>query len=245
MPEAVVVVPCFNEERRLSDEDFLALAAAPGMRLLFVDDGSTDRTRERVRVLSARGNGRVDLLELGANRGKGEAVRMGLLRALERSPEAVGYVDADLSTPVDEIVRLHGELERRGVAVVMGARVRMLGSRIERRAVRHYLGRVFATGASILLALPVYDTQCGAKFFRVGEPLRRALERPFRSRWAFDVELIGRLLVGSPPVPASDFLEVPLRRWSDVSGSRLGARGMIATALELVAIGADLRRRRL
>src|SRR5204862_482251 len=85
-----------------------------------------------------------------------------LARALDRGAEVVGYVDADLSTPVAEVARLLDEMEQRGVAVVMGARVALLGTAIQRRALRHYLGRLFATAASIILGLPVYDTQCGA-----------------------------------------------------------------------------------
>jgi len=245
VPEAVIVVPCFNEERRLRDEDFLALAGEPGLHLLFVDDGSKDGTFARLRALRDRVAARIDLLQLERNSGKAEAVRRGLLRALESSPGIVGYVDADLSTPVDEILRLLRELEsRRGATVLMGARVRLLGNMIRRHEMRHYLGRIFATAASIMLRVPVYDTQCGAKFFRAGDALQRALGRPFRSRWAFDVELIGRLLTGSPPVPVSEFVEVPLNTWTDVSGSRLSAFQMIGAALDLVAIGAELRRRR-
>src|SRR5262249_44393814 len=151
--EAVVVVPCFNEERRLRDDDFLALGREPGIRLLFVDDGSTDRTFSHLQSLRERADGHVELLQLAKNSGKAEAVRRGLLRALEGSAAVVGYVDADLSTPVDEILRLCRELDRRGATVVMGARVRLLGSRIDRHEMRHYLGRVFATAASAILRL--------------------------------------------------------------------------------------------
>ena len=73
--------------------------------------------------------------------------------------------------------------------------------------------------ASIILKLPVYDTQCGAKAFRASAALSRALEEPFHARWAFDVELIGRLLANG--LGCRDFVEVPLRRWVDVGGSRL------------------------
>ncbi len=244
MPEAIVVVPCFNEERRLREDDFVALVRDGEVRLLFVDDGSTDGTAGRVRAMADQAGGRIGLLQLQQNRGKGEAVRAGLLRALTGSPAAVGYVDADLSTPPEEILRLHQALDRPGVSVVMGTRIRLLGTRIQREAIRHYLGRVFATAASLALQLPVYDTQCGAKFFRAGDPLRRALAQPFRSRWAFDVELIGRLLTGSPSLSPAEFLEVPLVRWTDVSGSRLGSGQMIGAAIDLIAIAAELRRKR-
>jgi dolichyl-phosphate beta-glucosyltransferase len=122
-----------------------------------------------------------------------------------------------------------------------------LGRHITRRARRHYLGRVFATFASILLRIPVYDTQCGAKVFRATPELRAAIESPFRSSWVFDVELIGRLLVGSTtvaPVPLREFEEMPLREWRDVSGSRLGPGGMARAAIDLAIVGYRLNRSR-
>ena len=70
----------------------------------------------------------------------------------------------------------------------------MMGTDIRRSAVRHYTGRLFATAGSLVLGVPVYDTQCGAKAFRVTDALRAALAEPFVSRWAFDVEVLGRLL---------------------------------------------------
>ena len=247
MQETVVVVPCFNEEERLQDAPFLELAARSGMNLLFVDDGSRDGTATRLAELAARANGNIKVLSLPANRGKGEAVRRGMLEALDRGAQVVGYVDADLSTPVVEVLRLLDEMERRGVAVVMGARVALLGTAIQRRAVRHYLGRIFATAASIVLGLPVYDTQCGAKFFRNTATLRGALSGPFASRWAFDVELIGRLLQGDggvAPLRAGDFVEIPLQRWRDVSGSKVRSGHMIRAACDLVAIARRLRGQR-
>ena len=236
MQETVVIVPCFNEEARLEDGPFLELAARSGLNLLFVDDGSRDKTATRLAHLAARGNGSIDILSLPANRGKGEAVRLGMLEALDRGAPVVGYVDADLSTPVAEVLRLLAEVERRGVAVVMGARVALLGTTIQRRPLRHYLGRVFATAASIILGLPVYDTQCGAKFFRNTAAVRAALAVPFVSRWAFDVELIGRLLQGDPPLRPADFVEIPLQRWIDVSGSKIGPLQMVRTAWDLAVI---------
>ena len=246
MQETVVVVPCFNEAARLEDASFLELATRPGLTLLFVDDGSRDGTGARLARLAAQGNGSIEVLSLPANHGKGEAVRRGMLQALDRGAEVVGYVDADLSTPVAEVARLLDEMEQRGVAVVMGARVALLGTAIQRRALRHYLGRLFATAASIILGLPVYDTQCGAKFFRDTPALRGALTGPFSSRWAFDVELIGRLLRGdggAAPLGAADFVEIPLRCWTDVPGSKVSSVQMMRAACDLVAVARELRGR--
>jgi hypothetical protein len=73
------------------------------------------------------------------------------------------------------------------------------------------------------------------------------LASPFHSRWVFDVELLGRLLLGGPGVPPlgpEAFIEVPLLEWRDVPGSKLSATSMLRSGVELLAIGRDLRRAR-
>ncbi len=248
MSGAALVVPCYNEEARLDRDAMLALCdARPDLQIAFVDDGSTDGTLQKLRLIAERRPSQVDVLTLPSNAGKAEAVRRGLLAALVGSREVVGYFDADLSTPVPEILCLLSVMEDRGVAVAMGSRVARLGSDIRRSATRHYLGRTFASLASLILRVPVYDTQCGAKLFRRSPSLAAALETPFLSTWAFDVELLGRLLIGTPaaaPIPAEDFLEVPLGCWHDVPGSKLRPAAMIGTLKDLVMIRADLQRRR-
>jgi dolichyl-phosphate beta-glucosyltransferase len=88
-----------------------------------------------------------------------------------------------------------------------------------------------------VLKINVYDTQCGAKVFRVSENLVRALSEPFLSRWAFDVELIGRLL-NDPNAGYSeqDFIEVPLQQWNDIKGSKIGFLDMVTATFELLLI---------
>lgn len=246
-PHWSIVVPCFDEERRLDRPRMLAFADAPGLKLLFVDDGSRDGTRSVLEELARAKPGRVEVLALERNGGKGEAVRRGMLRALEGGAPIVGYVDADLSTPPDEVARLKSEMDASGVSVVVGSRVQLVGRHIERRNTRHMLGRVFATVAARILETPFYDTQCGAKLFRDGPALRAALAEPFRSRWAFDVELLGRLLVGvggATGLPVTEFLEVPLRTWIDAPGSKVDFKGMARSLVDLAVIDAELVRLR-
>jgi len=235
----VVVVPCFNEEHRLDEKAFAALAAGGRLRLLFVDDGSSDGTGE-VLGRMAEGCPGVEVLSLGANGGKAEAVRRGMQRAVAGGAEVVAYYDADMATPPDELERLVGVLRAHDDLVgVFGSRVARLGSIIERRALRHYLGRIYATLASYALGISVYDTQCGAKVFRVDARLARALTTPFRSSWAFDVELLHRLLVGGQgvdPVPVGALLEVPLTAWRDVSGSKLRLGAALRALGELASV---------
>ena len=127
---------------------------------------------------------------------------------------------------------------------VFGSRVARLGSHIGRSAFRHYTGRVFATSASWALAVAVYDTQCGAKVFRVNENLVAAIETPFRSSWSFDVRLCQRLFDGTselPGLPVSSFLEMPLEEWNDVAGSKVGVLGSAAALYDVLAIGVARR----
>jgi glycosyltransferase involved in cell wall biosynthesis len=243
MLEATVVVPCFNEAERLDRARFLELARDPAVRLLFVDDGSRDGTRAMLAALKGEGEGRVDFLGLDVNGGKAEAVRRGMQLGLERGAPLVGFLDGDLATPPDEMVRLVHAIEAHDAQVVLGARVGLAGTRIDRKMARHYLGRVFATAASMILRERFYDTQCGAKVFRATPALDEALARPFVSRWAFDVELIGRLLVGNERTDAltvEDFVEVPLHEWTDVPGSKLHPTAFARVAADLVRIELEL-----
>jgi len=239
----MVIIPCFDEELRL---DVAALRSlAESLPLLLVDDGSTDGTLEILRGLADDAPA-IEVLALPRNVGKAEAVRQGLLAAISTGAGVVAYYDADLSTPPEELVRLVETLtDGDGLEVVMAARVALLGRHIERRAHRHYLGRVFATFASLSLDLPVYDTQCGAKVLRVTPALEAALASPFRSRWAFDVELLGRMLYPAAniaAVPADAIVEVPLRAWHDTAGSKLGPAAMGRAAVELAVIARETRR---
>jgi|HubBroStandDraft_5_1064220.scaffolds.fasta_scaffold111768_2 dolichyl-phosphate beta-glucosyltransferase len=247
-PSLTVVVPCFNEAERLNEAPLLAfLEECAEASLLFVDDGSTDATADRLRAIAAGRRGRIDVLSLRPNGGKAEAVRRGMQAALGRGAAVVGYLDADLSTPPAEIFRLRAAFERPGVEAVLGSRVALLGADIERSAVRHYLGRVFASVAAAILQARVYDTQCGAKLFRASPALEAALATPFLSRWAFDVELLGRLLTGGdgvPRLPVSAVVEVPLTTWHDVKGSKLSPLAMGRTLADLGRIGLDLAARR-
>jgi len=254
MPRLTVVVPCYNEAERLARGPLLAfIDSHPDASLLLVDDGSTDATGAVLESVAAERPGRIRTLPLTPNRGKAEAVRHGMGDALAAGAEIVGYLDADLSTPPAQIDDLLAGLARPGVQVELGSRIGMLGYDIERSAVRHYLGRVFATAASVILRARVYDTQCGAKLFRAGPALSGALSVPFLSRWAFDVELLGRLLIGTPagagmpgvaPLPLAAIVEVPLPVLHDVKGSKLGLAGMARTLRDLALVAGDMNARR-
>jgi dolichyl-phosphate beta-glucosyltransferase len=134
--------------------------------------------------------------------------------------------------------------ERPEIEVVLGSRVRLLGRRIERRAARHYLGRVFATGASLTLGLPVYDTQCGAKLLRATASTRQVFATPFLARWVFDVELLaryGQAVAGQAPPLERRVYELPLQQWTDVAGSKVRPWDFVRSGLQLLRIWRSYR----
>ena len=241
----VIVIPCYNERRRLDALAFREfLLDHENIGFLLVNDGSTDGTRELLEELALGNPERLCVLHLEHNSGKAEAVRRGLLEAAAIGAEYAGFWDADLATPLEAIPEFVDHLDLHPeVAMIFGARVRLLGRQIERRPMRHYLGRLFATTASLVLGVPLYDTQCGAKLFRMGPEIVRLFEAPFRSRWIFDVEIVARFLAQPRTQGASDLIhETPLERWRDVAGSKVRATDFLRAFFELWTIGRSYRR---
>jgi dolichyl-phosphate beta-glucosyltransferase len=238
-----MVVPTFNEAARLDRDAMLGfLAAAPEHRLCFVDDASSDGTPEVLQALCARSPERMEVVRLPENRGKGEAVRHGLCRALDAGAAFAGFLDADLSAPFSEVPRLRAELDRHPAAwAAFGSRGKLLGRHIVRSELRHYVGRVFATAASWSIRLAVYDTQCGLKLFRNVAEVRHALQEPFLSRWIFDVELLARLSAAADGATGVRVREVPLEFWEDRGDSRLRWRDFLVAPLELWRISRRYR----
>lgn len=245
--DTLIVIPCFNEAARLRSQEIVEfLDATPSVGLVFVDDGSTDTTRSVLEGLRAARPEAAQVVALDNNSGKAEAVRAGMSAALASSPRYVGYWDADLSTPLGQVAEFRTVLDRRSdLLAVVGARIRRLGADVRRHEVRHYLGRVFATLASLTLRLPVYDTQCGAKLFRAGTTTQELFARPFMSRWIFDVEIFARLIaeLGGPEQAAKVVYEYPLPKWCDVGGSKLSSAHMFAALRDLLKIRRAYRTR--
>ena len=239
--DTIIVVPCYNEASRLDIASFENAANSAGwLGFIFVDDGSTDSTSAMLSRLRATLGDVAEVHSLPANGGKGEAVRAGINQALTRGVRYVGYWDADLATPLDQIVEFRRVLEERPQVVgVLGSRIRRLGAHVHRSAVRHYLGRVFATVASAVLKLPVYDTQAGAKLFRSCDDIRMCFAERFYSKWSFDVEVLARIGVESRRrglSTAERLYEYPLPQWSDVAGSKLGALHMAGALVDLYSL---------
>lgn len=246
MQKTAIIVPCYNESMRFIGQEFIDYAKDnKEVYFIFVDDGSTDDTKEKISVLCRSNPEQIMCLSLQKNHGKAEAVRHGFLQAIEMDFANIGFWDADLSTPLRFINRFCELLDNHGITGVMGSRVKLLGRRIERRALRHYVGRVFATLASLVLGIAVYDTQCGAKVFAVNNDLKRVFSKPFRVKWTFDVEILARYKLIykdiQPNIVENTFVEYPLEQWIHVSGSKVRTRDFMVAVVELIKIFLLLR----
>lgn len=237
-----IVIPCYNESTRFPFEQFTTFVDAnPAIHFLLVNDGSKDDTIDLLRRASRGREDQVDVLDQALNDGKGEAVRAGVLAALHREGCLyVGFWDADLATPLEAIRGLTAVIAGRPeLAMIFGARVKLLGRQVERRAIRHYLGRIFATVVSMTLRLPIYDTQCGAKIFRVSRETRVLFDAPFCTRWVFDVEILARFIrlrgYNMESVQNSIY-EFPLEQWRDVAGSRVRPQDFVRAFFDVLRI---------
>ena len=244
-----IVVPCYDEAARLPVEAFAKFCDAhPDVAFTFVDDASTDGTAALLGDLAGRYPGRCHVVGRERNGGKAQAIWTGMQRVLADAPVYAGYWDADLSTPLEELPRFVALLDQHPECeLVLGSRVQLLGRTIRRSALRHYLGRLFATAVSLALDLPVYDSQCGAKLFRAASPLREAFAEPFDVNWTFDVEILARRLRARRALrlPENDgwVRELPLDRWIDVPGSKVRPTDFLRGIAELIRIRRHLVKR--
>lgn len=239
MPNTCLVIPCYNESERLDISSFInCYNNNSDIFLCFVNDGSTDNTSEILNSLRKERNDRILIIDQAKNGGKAVAVRVGVENALKwHSFDYIGYFDADLSTPLAELDIFKEKISSNNdYQIVFGSRIRRLGSRIERNPFRHYLGRIFATIVSLLLGLNVYDTQCGAKLFS-SEIAMIIFEKPFLSKWLFDIELIFRIIDAFGLVNAKKIIyEIPLNKWIDKGPSRIPLIYFTIAPFELLRI---------
>ncbi|MDA7950920.1 MAG: glycosyltransferase [Pirellulaceae bacterium] len=241
-----LVVPCYNEEQRFQSRAFSEFAGqSPSIRFLFVNDGSTDRTETILKGLCQENGRQFAYLGLAKNSGKAEAVRQGLCEALTQKGDIVGFWDADLAAPLGNLVDLLPLFENYpSLEIVLGSRFPLAGRVIQRKASRAFLGRCFSKVASTLCGLKLYDSQCGAKLFRVTPTLTKLFSHPFQSSWIFDVEFLARHLALKETTSAGKLkqdiwgtiYEHPLRHWHEVKGSKLRSRDFLVAAGELLKI---------
>jgi len=233
LPEFSLVIPAFNEADRIAKtlRESLRYLETTSARseLIVVNDGSTDATSEVVREVFAEPTSiATRLLEHFPNRGKGAAVRQGLLSATK----SVGlFSDADLSTPIEEAPKLIEPIAADELDIAFGSRAldrSLIGHRQPWR--REQGGRVFNLIVRLATGLPFWDTQCGFKAFRL-DVFRPILERAKTDGFGFDVELL--YLARQAGLRMK---EIPVR-WNHNEGSKVSfARDSVRMLREIAAL---------
>jgi glycosyltransferase involved in cell wall biosynthesis len=216
LPPFSIVIPCFNEAARIGKTlratlDYLA-SAAPESELIVVNDGSTDTTARITREVFSNTKIATRLIENFPNRGKGAAVRSGLLAA--QRPIGL-FSDADLSTPLGETPKLIEPIANGDIDVAFGSRAidrSLIGQHQPWR--REQAGRIFNLLVRVATGLPFWDTQCGFKAFRL-EVCRPIIQAARIDGFAFDVELLYLAQRAGLRIR-----EIPVR-WNHAEGSKV------------------------
>lgn len=213
-----IIIPCYNEADRLEIKAFESfLRYHPQILLIFVNDGSIDNTEEVLVSIQLNAPQNTVLLANQRNAGKGESIRKGMFYCIEKNIPFIGYTDADLSAPLSEIKRLYEINVTENADLVIGSRIKKSDTTIIRSGFRHFIGRIIATIIDNKFRLGCYDTQCGAKVFKL-DSLKDLIQAPFLTKWFFDVELLLRY---RKVLDRFDVLEVPLSKWINKPGSKM------------------------
>jgi len=236
--KVVIIIPCYNEADRLDTNKFIDyLSQNTHLHFIFVDDGSTDNTRKIINQLISKYNSLVSLLTNETNKGKAESVRLGVIESYKMNPDYIGFLDADLAAPIEEIDNLLKIVKKdKTKEVVFASRIQLIGSEIKRNYFRHFIGRLFATCVSLLLKIRIYDTQCGAKMFS-RKICNDIFSEQFVSPWLFDVELFARLLnIYGMEKTIHMSCEHPVSKWRDIDGSKVKLIFFLKAPFELFNI---------
>jgi dolichyl-phosphate beta-glucosyltransferase len=219
-----IIIPAYNEERRLPATlrqviGYLQRGGWPHAEIVVVDDGSSDGTVRVAEEMQAKYPD-LQVLRNPGNRGKGYAVRHGMLKC---AGDWALFTDADLSAPIEELDKLWQAATEQAAQVAVGSRAldrRLIG--VHQSWFRENAGRFFNLVMRLITGLPFHDTQCGFKLFETSAA-REIFKRQLLDGFGFDVEVlfIGRHL-------GYRAIEVPVR-WNDVAGTKVSAwRGLAA-----------------
>lgn len=233
MQKIAIIIPCYNEEKRLKEESVNYLINTTLVDLYFANDGSSDNTSVLINKLQDSFQNRCFAINYAENQGKAQTIYKTVNNIIELEKyDYIGYFDADFSTPVSEMVRILDELNVSQSDFIFGSRVKLLNAKIERKWYRHIIGRIIVTVLNLKLKLGIYDTQCGAKILK-NSLAKVAFSKPFYTSWLFDVEVFVRLKNAALLNNAKEF---PLLEWNHTKGSKLSWKSIIKVLREIILL---------
>lgn len=229
-PLLSVIIPVFNEAKRIKNLsvviNFLS-AKKFSWELLIIDDGSTDSTLKKLLYIKEASS--IDILSYKPNRGKGYAIKQGMLHSKGRHKL---FLDIDLSTPIEQIDNLINYLNKHDV--IIGSR-RVKGAEFVTRQnyIRESMGRVFTKLSQLITGVPVSDFTCGFKCFSK-KAAQEIFTKQLINRWGFDPEI---LFIAK--IAGFSIKEIPVA-WKNDSGTRVRFPQDIITSLfDLLRIRAN------
>ena len=205
---------------------------------VFVDDGSNDNTQNLIKDLKLSNT---KLIRLPNNCGKSEAVRTGMVysdKILFPEFDSIGYIDSDGAISKNDIEHFNKVFAEKykldEYMSVWASRVALSGREINRKPVRHILGRLVSLIVSARRSYIAYDTQCGLKYFPLNNKTSALFERKFKTKWFLDIEIFIRyaLLYRNK----MKIWEEPLMYWEEIPGSKINLRQAWIILRELVYI---------
>ncbi|MBC7714182.1 MAG: glycosyltransferase [Rhizobacter sp.] len=233
--QACIIVPCFNEEKRISSDSFIKFSNDNDhISFIFVNDGSTDNTNEVLTHITTE-SPKNSFIKLSHNQGKAAAVRAGMLLAHQKGFTHIGYLDADLTIPLETAKGLIRSLDEKKVDFVFASRTKRFKRQKGQSLFRQTIGHSFSLLSRTILQMPIKDTQCGAKFFRsTNVPV--LFEAPFMSKWIFDVEIFFRFKEHHHGNVKTNFFEYPLDYWEDNHDSKVKFMDYVKVPYTLMSI---------
>ena len=235
-----LVIPVYNEETRLDFDYFKEISNLSGIFLLFVNDGSTDNSEGLIeRFVQSISN--CAYIGLRQNLGKAEALRCGF-HELSTKPNIkyLGFLDSDAAFSVNDINRI-STLINSGTYTTQASNIWWWSSRkknsnnqINRRLIRHLIGRLLSKIIQIGFTSLPYDTQSGFKLFQVTPEFISILESPMKTKWFIDIELLIRFknIFGT----TLEIKEFELSKWNDISGSKISFKSIFLIIRELAMV---------
>jgi CheY-like chemotaxis protein len=224
-----VVIPCYNEEKRLLSEEFRDFVHKNlGYHLCFVNDGSKDNTLAVLQELIKGKEDYISIYDCEKNGGKAEAVRLGMLHLAKQSQfDYIGFLDADLSTNFDDFQDLTDTISNSKYKLVFGSRISRMGADITKESARKIISQTINFIIRKTLGMEINDTQCGAKIM-TKEVIEKTFQEKFITKWLFDVEIFMRMKKVYGSKETQEFiLEKPLNRWIHADGSKLSFKDSI------------------